>query len=204
NKFEGFILITSAKLSMEEQDTLKRLLQHLGYTFIKIYQGITFESLANTKNNVTLKEIRKSKKTEKISLFLGTISILSTLAILFTSFTPYIQKEKNLDARIGSVIGALNNIKSLEDQLLEIKSDMEMTQIESERIQREYEKSQTLKHLTDDQKTALRETFGISTIPWWSKPLDYILGFILGIAASVVASVIYDRMKRNKALNSPV
>ncbi|WP_227553602.1 hypothetical protein [Acinetobacter haemolyticus] len=80
---------------------------------------------------------------------------------------------------------------------------MQKTQRESETIKREYEKSQELKQLTDDQQAAIRAAIGASSPPWWIKPLDYFFGFILGIGASVIASFIHERIKRNKALNSP-
>lgn len=202
-EFEGFILITSAKLSQDEQDFLTSLIQLAGYSFIRIYQGITFESLAKASNNKTIEKIIKSKKTEKLRLFLGSITIATSLATLVAGLTPYIEEKKDLDARIGSVVGALDNIKNLEKQLFEIKTDMQKTQRESEKIQQEYEKSQALKLLTKDQQNALRAVIGVSNPPWWSKPLDYLLGFIFGIGASIVASIIHDKIKRNRVLNSP-
>lgn len=201
--FEGFILITSAKLSQDEQDFLTNRIQMAGYSFIRIYQGITFESLAKASNNKTIEKIIKSKKTEKLSLILGSIAIAASLATIIPNFTPYIEEKKDLDARIGSVVGALDNIKNLEKQLFEIKTDMQKTQRESQKIQQEYEKSQALKLLTKDQQNALRAAIGVSIPPWWSKPLDYLLGFIVGIGASVVASIIHDKIKRNRVLNSP-
>lgn len=200
--FDGFILITSAKLNKEEQELLKRLLHSSGYTLIKIYEGITFEALTKTSNSKALEEITKSKRSKIRSLAYGIISVILTL--IASNLTPYfLNEEKSLDTRIENVASALENINNLEKHLNEIKSDMQKTQRESEIIKREYEDSQELKQLTDDQHAAFRAAIGASTPPWWVKPLDYFFGFILGIGASVIASFIHERIKQNKALNSP-
>lgn len=202
--FDGFILITSAKLNKEEQELLERLLHSSGYTLIKIYQGITFEALTKTSNRKALEEITRSKRSEIKSLAYGIISVVVALIALTSNLIPYfLDEEKNLDTRIENVAIALESIKNLEKHLTEIKSDMQKTQRESEAIKREYEKSQELKQLTDDQQAAFRAAIGASSPPWWVKPLDYFFGFILGIGASVIASFIHERIKRNKALNSP-
>ncbi|ENX39586.1 restriction endonuclease [Acinetobacter courvalinii] len=202
--FDGFILITSAKLNEEEQELLKRLLLSSGYTLIKIYQGVTFEALTKTSNPRARAEIINSKKSEIKNLAFGIISSILALIASTSNLIPYfLDEDKNLDTRIENVANALESIKSLEKHLTEIKSDMQKTQRESETIKREYEKSQELKQLTDDQQAAIRAAIGASSPPWWIKPLDYFFGFILGIGASVIASFIHERIKRNKALNSP-
>lgn len=202
--FDGFILITSAKLNKEEQELLERLLRSSGYALIKIYQGVTFEVLTKTSNHKALEEITRSKRSEIKSLAYGIMSVVVALIALTSNLIPYfLDEEKNLDARIENVASALESIKNLEIHLNEIKSDMQETQRESETIKREYEKSQELKQLTDDQQAAFRAAIGASAPPWWVKPLDYFFGFILGIGASVIASFIHERIKRNKALNSP-
>ncbi|MGB5886179.1 MAG: restriction endonuclease [Acinetobacter venetianus] len=202
--FDGFILITSAKLNEEEQELLKKLLLRSGYTLVKIYQGVTFEALTKTSNSKARADIIKSKRSEIKNLAFGIISIILTLIASTSSLiTNFLDEDKNLDTRIENVANALESIKSLEKHLTEIKSDMQKTQRESEIIKREYEKSQELKQLTDDQQAAIRAAIGASSPPWWIKPLDYFFGFILGIGASVIASFIHERIKRNKALNSP-
>ena len=202
--FDGFILITSAQLNKEEQELLERLIHSSGYTFIRIYQGITFETLTKTSNRKALEEIKRSKISEIKSLASGIMAVVVALIALTSNLIPYfLDEEKNLDTRIENVASALESIKDLEKNLTEIKSDMQKTQRESETIKREYEKSQELKQLTDDQQAAFRAAIGASSPPWWVKPLDYFFGFILGIGASVIASFIYERIKRNRALNSP-
>ncbi|WP_324033085.1 restriction endonuclease [Aeromonas caviae] len=202
--FNGFILITSAKLTQEEQDLLERLIRNSGYTFIKIYQDITFEVLTRASNRKAAAEIARSKKSEMMNLAFGVLAVIASLTASTSNIISYFLVEgENLDTRIENVSSALDSIKNLEMHLTEIKSDMQRTQRESEAIKREYEKSQELKQLTNDQQAALRSAIGASSAPWWVKPLDYFIGFILGIGASVIASFIHERIKRNKVLNSP-
>ncbi|MBD2837111.1 restriction endonuclease [Pseudomonas sp. JM0905a] len=205
--FDDFIFITSAKLAQDKQELLTGLVQKSGYSLVKIYQNVTFESLTRASNSQAVNEIIESKKSERTHFVYGSASIAAGLAgalISVITNLPYFQaEEKNIDSRIENVASALDSIKSLEKHLSEIRADMQKTQHESEIIKREYEKSQALKQLTDDQLTALRSAIGASSPAWWVKPLDYIFGFVLGIGASVVASIIYERFKRNKALNSP-
>lgn len=205
--FDGFILVTSAELTHEEQNLLTSLIQRSGYVFVKIYQSITFESLTAASNPQAVNEIIESKKTERTNFVYGFSSLVAGLVgLVFSvlSYLPYFQAEENsLDTRIENVASALESIKSLEKHLTEIKLDMQKTQRESEAIQKEYEKSQTLKQLTNEQLIAIRSAIETSSPPWWAKPLDYIFGFILGIGASVIASIIQEKIKRNRALNSP-
>lgn len=202
--FDGFILITSAKLTKDEQAFLEELIRGSGYKFIKIYQNITFESLTKTSNPEALEEIIQLNKSEKRRLTYGVASVAITLLALYLNLTPYFFSEEIiLDDRIENVENALNSIKNLELYLKEIRSDMKDTQRETEAIKREYEKSLELKELTESQQNALRAAIGAASPPWWVKPLDYFFGFILGIGASVVASIIHERIKRNRILNAP-
>ncbi|HDZ8832673.1 restriction endonuclease [Aeromonas sp. 602200] len=204
SNFDGFILITSAKLNKEEQQLLEKLIKSSGYTITKIYQDITFEALTKTSNQKAAEDIIRARRTKMKSLAYSILSIIAVLIALTSNTIPYFVEEgKNLDTRIDNVANALESIKNLEKYLTEIKSDMQKTQRESENIKREYEKSQELKQLTNDQQAAFRAAIGASSPPWWVKPLDYFFGFILGIGASVIASFIHERIKLNKALNSP-
>lgn len=204
--FDGFIFITSAQLTVDEQNFLKDLIQKRGYDFIKIYQGLTFENLTNVNDKKIINQILESKESEKKRFTWGVFSV--AILILVTVGSNFIQysktKENNLNTRIENVSKALNDIKNLEKHLNEIKTEMKKTQHESEIIQRDYEKSQILKELTNEQQEALKDVMGVASTSWWVKVFDYCLGFFLGIAASVIASIIYDKIKRNKALNSPV
>ncbi|HGY5244131.1 restriction endonuclease [Aeromonas salmonicida] len=206
SNFDGFILITSAKLNNEEQQFLEKLIKNSGYTITKIYQDITFEVLTKTSNQKAAEDIIRARRTKMKSLAYSVLSIIAVLIALTSNTAPYfyfVEEDKNLDTRIDNVANALESIKNLEKYLTEIKSDMQKTQRESENIKREYEKSQELKQLTNDQQAAFRAAIGASSPPWWVKPLDYFFGFILGIGASVIASFIHERIKLNKALNSP-
>lgn len=202
--FDGFILITSAKLTQDEQVYLENLIRKSGYTFIKIYQNITLETLTRAIDPNALEEVIESKQLEIKRLTYSSALVVTILLIFFSNLIPHVfTEEKVLDARIENVENALYSIKNLEAHLTEIKSDMKNTQRETEAIKREYERSLELKQLTDSQQDALRAAIGAASPPWWIKLLDYFFGFILGIAASVIAGVIHERIKRNRILNSP-
>jgi hypothetical protein len=108
-------------------------------------------------------------------------------------------RDAPLNERIETVENAIGNLKDLEQQLTDIKTDMEETRRAKAAIEADYEKAKQLEKLTDDQLNSIK--LALTSQAWWQTILNYVFGFILGVASSLVASVIYARWQLRRAIN---
>ena len=105
-----------------------------------------------------------------------------------------------LDDRIRNVESALASIRGLQEPLNRVKDDMVATETSIAIINKKYTEAKELEKLTDGQLQALKES--IQSEKWWKTAMNSIIGFILEVLPSVIASVIYDRWKQKRALQS--
>lgn len=206
--FEIFILVTSAVIIDEHLSYLIESLEKIGYSVVRVYQKEHLDLAIELPKSLIAKRILEEKRASSLSrrlaMFSFLIGIIGSLVSVSSFFLPPQVENSTLDSRIQNVEGALKSINDLESYLSSIKMDMKETQVESQVIQKEYEKSQVLKELTEKQMSAVRSAIGNTKAPWWSKILDYVVGFAFGVGGSIVASFIYDKIKRNRELDAPV
>ena len=142
------------------------------------------------------KRVRRQSRELWFGLLGAIASILGVIASgvsLFVQPTP-----PPLRQRIETVENAIDNLKNLENELVDIKEEMAQKERATRAIEEEYEKAKQLQQLTDEQFSAVKSA--LEKKSWKKTLLDYFLGFVLGVAGSLTASVIYSRAKQKRAL----
>lgn len=135
-----------------------------------------------------------------VSLLAG---MVASIAFSFLSVYVYrAGREATLSAQIAQVESALTQISGLSDSLGKLKTDLESTAKEKERIEAEYKKATELKTLTESQLVAVRAALAHRSI--FEIIRDNLISFFLGVASSLVATVLWflasERRKRRGAI----
>jgi hypothetical protein len=142
----------------------------------------------------------KRSRRQSRELWFGTLgAFASVVGVIASGLSLFVQPTPPpLHQRIETVENAIDNLKNLETELLDIKEEMAQTERASRAIEEEYEKAKQLQQLTDEQFAAVKSA--LEKKSWQKTLLDYFLGFVLGVAGSLTASVIYARAKQKRAL----
>lgn len=200
-KPQQLLIMTSATIP----SSLRELIQNVrGITVSFIGQDEVLRALNDHPEIIRLQVEPAQKRTvkQRWELTLGlTAALLSIVAsLLLSSGTLFFaQPEKpQLQERIINVERAIGSLKDLEKQLVDIKGDMVETEKAAKVIEQEYAKAKELEKLTQEQFEAVKSALWSQA--WQKTALNYGLGFVLGIASSLIASVIYARIRQNRAL----
>jgi hypothetical protein len=131
-----------------------------------------------------------------VSLLFG---FVVSMLVGFLSVTVYRRgSEATLAAQIVQVESALTEISRLSESLGKLKSDLESTAKEKERIESEYKNATELKTLTESQLAAVRTALAHRSI--FEIIRDNLISFFLGVVSSLVATVLWflaiERRKR--------
>jgi len=131
-----------------------------------------------------------------VSILIGLLS--STLFGVLSSYIYGGGSKATLSAQIVQVESALTEISRLSESLGKLKSDLETTAKEKERIESEYKKATELKTLTQSQLAAVRAAVAHRSIS--EIITDNLISFCLGVTSSLVATVLWflavERRKR--------
>lgn len=143
----------------------------------------------------------KQEKSQRKALKQWTASLLiPILAGILANGVLYFKESKKepLEAKIIKVSNAIENLKSLESDLKDIRSDIEKTQKAKVKIEEEFEKAKVLEKLSVEQldavKSALKTESLISTI------INWIIAFVLGVISSIIATILINIYKRKKEI----
>ena len=195
-----YILMTSApitKLHLAVFDNLPDKvpnIQIIGqHELLKILSE--FPELAEDFFGPITKQIRK-KWFELI--FSMTSVLIALIGVFFSVFQQIHVEQKPLDERIAKVESAIQNIKDLEEYLVDIKDDMVRTEREVTLINEQYAKAQELKALTENQMDTIKKA--LSTQGWKDIAFNLTMGFLLGIGSSFVASILYGKWRHRRSL----
>ncbi len=199
-KPKQIIIMSSAILSHSLKDSIQDLQKDFN---LKLIDQNEILKVLNAHPEIQhLQVIPAQRRTirQRWEMILGsTMSFISIIGILFSGIFYFVQPEKpQLQERIETVESAIGNLKDLEKQLVEIKGDMVETEKASKVIEEEYAKAKELEKLTHEQLEAVKSA--LRSQSWQKTALNYLLGFILGVASSLIASVIYSRIRQNRAL----
>jgi hypothetical protein len=194
------VVVTSAKVS----DALKSSLDQGELDMpIRIIDRdevlrVLSEDPALRKGPVASAEKRSRRQSRE--LWWGTLGTVASIAgIIVSGFSFFVQPTPSpLHQRIETVESAIDNLKNLENELIDIREEMAQTERATRAIEEEYEKAKQLQQLTDEQFSAVKSA--LEKTSWQKTLLDYFLGFLLGVAGSLTASVIYSRAKQRRAL----
>ncbi|MDO6825426.1 restriction endonuclease [Marinobacter sp. 1_MG-2023] len=142
----------------------------------------------------------KRARRQRRELWYGTLgAIASILGVIASGVSLFVEPTPQpLQQRIETVESAIDNLKNLENELVDIKEEMAQTEKATRAIEQEYEKAKQLQQLTEEQFSAVKSA--LEKKSWYKTLLDYFLGFVLGVAGSLTASVIYSRAKQKRAL----
>lgn len=203
-EIKDLLLVTSAQLTADQTATL--LKAQLGHDF-KIIAFDNLQELISKHTELTeqFMDMARSRNYFELLKFLAAGSI-AILIIIYASYKGYhafraINNKLQTPANnIQAVESALESIRNLEQHLKEMKEDMILTESATREINKKYSDAKELEKLTDVQLQALKQT--LQSEQWWKTLLNYALGFVLGVASSIMASVIHDRWKQQRALQS--
>lgn len=121
--------------------------------------------------------------------------IMSLLIVVNSSRSLFIRP--SLPQRIEKVKSAIEDLKSLEKELIDIKQDMTETEQATRAIEAEYANAQELSEITENQLQAVKSALQLKSLG--KTVVDYLVGFTLGVASSFLASVLYTVWQRHRA-----
>ncbi|MGO8837297.1 MAG: restriction endonuclease [Limisphaerales bacterium] len=196
----NLLFVTSARIS-EEQAIRFRLTNTAYKLEILALDDLRKHLAAHTDiAERFLRGARRKRLFEKAKLLSSLFAVLVALLGGVLSNGLLSKKSQPLDARIQSVESALASIKGLEETLGKVRDDMVATETATRELNKKYAEAKELEKLTDVQLQALKET--LQSEKWWRTAMNYVIGFVLGVASSMIASVILDRWKQRRMLQS--
>jgi Holliday junction resolvase len=195
------LYVTSAEVSSAIRAEIE---QPIGGVHIRLIDGQEISAALKQKPEIGSSTIAKAanrKWWQDASLIGGVLGAILSLGAFAVEALQTGLRFQNapLNERIETVERAIGSLKDLEQNLTDIKTDMEDTRLAKAAIEADYEKARELEKLTDAQLDSIK--LALSSQGWWQTSLNYVFGFILGVASSLVASVIYERWQQWRAIN---
>ena len=194
------VIVTSAKIPAEVKSYLKESEPNIPIRIIDRDVVLKFVTEDPNLREGPIVIAEKRSRNQGYKLWFSTaVAIVSILSFIVTGVSFFVQPTPPpLHQRIETVSTAIDNLKNLEKELVDIKEDMAQTEQAAKAIEEEYEKAKELQQLTDEQFGAIKSA--LQRQSWLKTLIDYLLGFILGIAGSFIASVIYSRVQHKRVL----
>lgn len=203
-KFNTFIYITSANISLSRRDIIQKLLETPSNLQINVLGQQELHALLSKHRAIAGKYFKTAiAKKNKRTLWLAGSSLMvifSALSLISTTWKVVMDNEPTtFEDRINAVEKNLQGLKSLEESLKDLKAELQEKSAESARIKLEYEEALKLQSFTEEEidrfKKAASATSATDTF------LNYLYGFIFGVFGSILATIITDQWKVRRALN---
>lgn len=203
--FDELVIITSSPLTSTHREFASLpSIKDKGVNVKLLGQSDIYELLDKNQDiaNRYFEKVREKVKKRTYAEYFGVLGSTLSIIGLVVSLYSFNARENNssLDKQIDSVEMALKGVKTLEGSLGKLKNELKNTSAESERIKKEYEEALKLKSITNDQLDQIKKAVSAQTKS--EIVLSYLLGFLLGLGSSILGAVIYERIKRLRALRS--
>lgn len=203
--FDELVIVTSSPITKTHREFVSLpSLKEKGVNVRLIGQSDIFELLEKNQDiaaryfDKVRDKVRKRKYAEYLSVLASVASVIGLILSLY-SYNNH-EETTSLDRQIDSVEMALKGVRSLEGSLSDLKGELTKTSKESEQIKKEYEEALKLKSVTADQLKQIRKAVSSQTNS--EIVFNYLLGFLLGVGSSILGAVIYDRIRRFRALQN--
>jgi hypothetical protein len=192
------VIITSAQLKDSVKDSIVKSEPNFLIQIIDRDEVVNFLNAETNLRKGPLVAAQKRSQQQRMELIVGVLGAsVSIMALVVTLFA--VPSKPPLYQRIETVEKAIDNLKNLEKELVDIKRDMAATEQAARAIKEEYHQAKELEKLTDTQFEAIKSA--LQRESWQKTLLNYFLGFLLGVAGSLTASVIYTRLVQKRALS---
>jgi tRNA splicing endonuclease len=205
-QFDEYMFITSSPLTTSQLKKLHSdIVSPTGLKISLLGQMEVIQLLEKHQDIASkhLKAVERAARKRGTWLAVSLIGIFTSVLSLKYATAPFTndQERDSFKNKIHAVETNLNNLKGLEDSLIELKKELQKTSYESAKIKKEYEEALKLKEVTAEQLAHIK--IAVSAQSSSDTLLNYFLGFILGVASSILATIITDRWKAKRALSGP-
>lgn len=197
---QQIFLITSAELSAAQMREADKLPDNIQVRLIGQTEILRALNEHPDIGGWAVSHAEKRSRREIIKLASGALVSAASIAAIIASLAGayFGRSTAPLRERITTVEKAIDSLKDLEQNLADIKRDMEETRHAKKALDDEYTKAKELEKLTDAQLEAVKTA--LKTEGLWTTIFDYVMGFVFGFASSFVASVLYDKWRQRRAL----
>ncbi|MCI5126110.1 MAG: hypothetical protein D3925_16965, partial [Candidatus Electrothrix sp. AR5] len=152
------VIVTSAKITAEAKSSLDESKPDIPIRIIDRDEVLKFVNEDPNLRKGPIGTAEKRSRRQSRELWFGAAAAISSiLGVIISGISFFVQPTPPpLHQRIETVETAIDNLKNLEKELVDIKEDMAQTEQAAKAIEEEYEKAKELQQLTDEQLGAVR------------------------------------------------